>query len=484
MQGNFIRVKLSGSLLKFSSLYSNERIFIRLLVILIISIVSALIGVIFVQNTGLYNVGFESLAQGIGRLVSYLITSENPFEFKEIGYVVFNSLFWSLIIVVNIPLIIFGWFKIGKKFTIYTSIYIVLSSLMGLSFGFIKELENFFVFSDLTPELIYKLNNVQITEWNAALDATKQLAIFIYGFIYGILQALCYAVLFIIGCSSGSLDFFVVWYAEKKYKDLGTIFTYCNIFCFVISYIMGTYIPASLTLQHVNDSISSNFINSPSWLKNNLDLQSQYKEFQKLYEKGTGPFSWDILFSPNFLSTIIMSIVLGLVINLYFPKYQMCRIELHTKHASEIRDHLISQNKPYSISIYTIEGGYSRKPQSVLVTNCMFMDASNLLEIVREHDPNALFVVSLIKSIDGYVYLLAKKEEKLAIVKLFEKFKSKFKSGEKLLDESPHEIELEENKKLDNDLDFIEASEVYDKKLESEYNKKRKSNNEKKEKNK
>lgn len=514
LNGNYLRIKLSGSMLKFSSLYSNEKVFIKLIIISIVSVISALIGVIFVQNTGLYNVGFESFAQGVGRLASYLVTSENPMTNKELGYVVFNSLFWVLIIVVNIPLIIFGWYKIGKQFTIYTSIYIVLSSVIGLGLGFVKELESFFIFSDLKAESVYALNNVQIVEWNSSPDASRQLAIFIYGFIYGILQALCYSVLFIIGCSSGSLDFFVVWYAEKKYKDLGTIFTYCNILCFVISYVMGTYLPVSLTFQHVNDTIANGFTKEslPYWWPTDATeskaLEDMYRSFQTTYETGTAPFALNIFFSPNFLSTIIMSIVLGMVINSYFPKYKMCRVEIHTKHASTIRDYLLDKGKPFSVSIYTIEGGYSRQPQNVLVTNCMFIDASSLLEIVREYDPNALFVVTLIRNVDGYLYVSTKEDEDIDVSSILNKIKSKIKINKNSEIEQPHQIELEtddqvinnevievsEEQKIDDSttyevsetnarkLGVIEASEVYDKELVEKC--KNKETNSKKEKNK
>lgn len=445
IRGDFTRVKLSGSLLKLSQLYAIKKTWIKIVLIIIVSLISGLFGVLFLQNTGLYNVGFEAFAQGTARIASFLVKGDLALKTS-----VMNVLFWSLIIVINIPLIFFGWKKIGKKFTITTTFYIVVSSLFGLSLGYLPNVENIFLFSKIIPEDDFVNNGVQITLWNSQHDSTGHLSLFIYGFVYGIVQAICYAILFIIGSSSGGLDFIVVWYAEKKYKNLGTIFTYFNVLCFVISYILGTFIPASLTLNDTGN------------------LTNNQGEIIAM--------AWDfgIFFSPNFMATILMSIVFGITLNSFFPKYQMSKVEIVSRHVEQIRDHIILENKPYSISIKTIEGGYSRLPQKVLVTNCMYVDASYLLEVARKYDPNALFIVTLIKSIDGYVYVSKRKEEYFSIFKFFHSNKNN-KNNE--IHESRHihfEIDDDFLRKLDEkrlknetSVRIIEASEVFDDEFEN-----------------
>ena len=156
---NFIRVKLSQSLLKFSSLYDNKKVWLNLLIVFIISILTGFIGVILLQNTGLYNVGLDALSQGIGRLAAFLVRSHGGSQL--VAQNVFNALFWSIIIVLNIPLIIFGWFKISKRFSLYTSFYVIVSSIFGLALGFVPGIENIFIFATVKSSEIFSTYSVQ-----------------------------------------------------------------------------------------------------------------------------------------------------------------------------------------------------------------------------------------------------------------------------------------------------------------------------------
>ena len=418
---NFIRVKLSQSLLKFSSLYDNKKVWLNLLIVFIISILTGFIGVILLQNTGLYNVGLDALSQGIGRLAAFLVRSHGGSQL--VAQNVFNALFWSIIIVLNIPLIIFGWFKISKRFSLYTSFYVIVSSIFGLALGFVPGIENIFIFATVKSSEIFSTYSVQFITWNLNDDSTAQLSLFIYGFMFGAISSIFYAVLFILSSSTGGLDFIVVWYAEKKYKDIGTIFTYINIAFFILSYIIGTYIPASLAINEAKHSGNQALINIAN----------------QLAEVETYPFSLDILFSPAFFSSVIMSIVLGLFLNKLFPKYQMCKVEINSRYVDKLRESIIADKKPYAISIYTIEGGYSRQQHKILTTNCMYVDAAKLLKYTREIDPNALYIVSILKSYDGYAYFKAKEVEQFSLKKWF----SLFKKNHEIESERPHEIKIE-----------------------------------------
>lgn len=457
IEGSFARVKLSGSLLKLSSLYSVKRTWILILIITFISFVSAVIGVFFLQNTGLYNVGFEAFAQGFARLVAFVVDGDINFKNN-----IMNALFWGLIIVVNIPLIFFGWYKIGKRFTLFSTYYIVVSSLIGLSLGYIPGIDKVFLFAKTTSLDEFVNAGVQISLWNSQHDSISQLSLFIYGFIYGLVQAICYAILFILGSSSGGLDFIVVWYAEKKYKNLGTIFTYFNILCFIISYAVGTFVTSSITIEKYGGVIADNF---------GLD--------DNIIPLTVVPWSLDLFFSPNFAATMLMSIVLGITLNAFFPKYQMSKVEIISRYVNEIRDAVIAENKPYSLSIKTVEGGYSKLPQKMLVTVCMYVDAAYLLELVRKYDPNALFTVVLIKSVDGYVYVSSKNEEHINLFSILKKFFKK-KSNE-TEEDIYHKIEFEVDDNLidktseineteNEEINVIEASEVYDETLENKNN--------------
>lgn len=413
---NFVRVKLSQSLLKFSGLYDNKKVWFKILLIFIVSLLTGFFGVILLQNTGLYNVGLEALSQGIGRLAQFLVMKQT--HDPQAAYNVFNALFWSIIILVNIPLIFFGWFKISKKFSLYTTLYIIISSCFGMGLGFIPQLQNLFIFAKIDSHAVFSSYGVQFVTWNLDSDNGKQLSLFIYGFFFGTISSIFYTILFIINASTGGLDFIVVWYAEKKYRDIGTIFTYVNIVFFIISYTIGTYIPAGLAFQTAIDTNAGNT--------------------QELLKTMT-PFSVDTFFSPSFFASIIMSIVLGTFLNRLFPKYQMCKVEINSKEVEKLRELIILQKKPYAISIYNIEGGYSKQPHKVLTTNCMYMDAAKLLKFTRKIDPNALYIVTILKTYDGYAYFRTKENEQINIKKWLSIWKK-----EKHEDEmnEPHEIKI------------------------------------------
>ena len=134
-----------------------------------------------------------------------------------------------------------------------------------------------------------------------------------------------------------------------------------------------------------------------------------------------------------------MSIVLGLFLNKLFPKYQMCKVEINSRYVDKLRESIIADKKPYAISIYTIEGGYSRQQHKILTTNCMYVDAAKLLKYTREIDPNALYIVSILKSYDGYAYFKAKEDEQFSLKKWF----SLFKKNHEIESGRPHEIKIE-----------------------------------------
>lgn len=116
IQGNITRVKIANSMLKFSSLYRTKKLSLQIIIIFILALLSAVLGVLLIENTGLYDIGLSSISQGLGRIAYYEIF--NNTNDTELSYAIFNLIFWGVYLVFNIPLAIFGWFKIGKKFTV------------------------------------------------------------------------------------------------------------------------------------------------------------------------------------------------------------------------------------------------------------------------------------------------------------------------------------------------------------------------------
>ncbi|WP_027119893.1 DUF2179 domain-containing protein [[Mycoplasma] testudinis] len=385
IHGGSVRVRLANSILKFSSIYQVKKRSIQISWIVFLGLVSAIFGVLLVENTGLYDIGLSAISQGIGRISYYAIY--NATNNSQLSYAIFNVLFWGIYLLANIPLVIFGWYKIGKNFALLSTLYIFVATAGGLALAFIPGIEDVFILGNLilndVPILID--HNVQLVFWNYIHDAPKHFPIFVYGVLWGFIQAVVYAVLLIIDCSTGGLDIPAVWYGETRYKDLGAPLAIINIISLVIGYIIGSFVPGSLGIQEM--------VNNP-----NLSIVNNIR-----VNVNTQPWSATLFFSPTFLSSFLTNILLSLVLNILFPKAQMARVEVYSSKAEQICDALIAEEKPYALSIDEVKGAYSKKPQKILLTNCMFIESAELLQLVRHYDENALFVVSLLKKVDGYI---------------------------------------------------------------------------------
>ncbi|WP_027119894.1 DUF2179 domain-containing protein [[Mycoplasma] testudinis] len=399
VQGNNIRVRIANSILRFSSLYNTKKIWVQVLWVSFLGSLSAVFGVFFIENTGLYDTGLNAISQGFGRIAYYFVydnglnSGMSAAESSNVAFAVFNSLFWGIYLVLNIPLIIFSWYKIGKKFTVMSSIYVVISTVGPLAISFIPGAHDVFLLGDLNlnTNTVFADHNVQLVLWNAENDAQKHFTIFLYGILWGLLQGVILAGLLVVDSSTGDFDFLAIWYSESRYKDIGLALSIVNQSALIVGYIIGTFVPASLALTQVN--ATPNTIALP----NDANLHSEQ-------------WSAGVFFSPNLLSSFLMNLLISFFLNILYPKFQMMRAEIYSPKAEAIADWLIADNRPYSLSIQEVKGGYSKKPQQVLITNCMFIEAADLLEVVRKFDASALFVLSTIKKVDGYINLSRKQK--------------------------------------------------------------------------
>lgn len=109
---------------------------------------------ILIQNTGIYNFGLSSITQGLARIsFVHLALNQNNITLANDA---FNIVFWAAYLVLNIPLFVFSWFKIGKRFTYLTMIYVVVSNLFGLALSFIPNISRVVIFTNANDSSIYK----------------------------------------------------------------------------------------------------------------------------------------------------------------------------------------------------------------------------------------------------------------------------------------------------------------------------------------
>lgn len=175
-------------------------------------------------NTALSIVGKHSLVSGGASGISQVVTRILSFTgmFKAGSGIEENTIISILYIAINIPFLILAWTKIGKKFTIYTSLNIGFSSM----------------FLKIIPASWCEITNIY----------TDYLARALAG---GICTGLGTGIAFAVGSSTGAVDIISLFFAEKKSTSVGKY-----------SMVLNTITVLTYTLLH--------FILSPSDVKNDL----------------------------------------------------------------------------------------------------------------------------------------------------------------------------------------------------------------------
>lgn len=124
------RIRLHAASVFFAGMYDEKRITMRYLVAFFSSIVYSVVTFFFVDLTGLYSTGTSGLFQGLARLISTSLSVHGLSE--SVSNDVYQGLFWGIWFVTNIPLILFAWFKIGKRFTTITLTFVFCATTFGL----------------------------------------------------------------------------------------------------------------------------------------------------------------------------------------------------------------------------------------------------------------------------------------------------------------------------------------------------------------
>ncbi|MGI6734660.1 MAG: YitT family protein [Bacilli bacterium] len=164
----------------------------------------------------------------VGGGVSGLSQNFVKLIYDIIGYQKINlrNLQSILYIFFNIPVFLLGWFKIGKRFTIFSIINVALASL----------------FISIIP-----------ISWESAVIYDSQLTRTLYA---GILGGFSTAVAFSGNVSSGGMDIIAYYYANKKSEGVGKYNVLLNVFVIGFYFVLNLIHPSS----NVN-VLTSNFSN-------------------------------------------------------------------------------------------------------------------------------------------------------------------------------------------------------------------------------
>ncbi|WP_052462020.1 DUF2179 domain-containing protein [Mycoplasmopsis californica] len=363
------RSRVKQSFLHFGSLYRVKSLGWQIAVSVVLGLLFGVVEFALLQITGMYQLGIGALAQGVARFVRIYNNS----------LWLFNVLFWLVSFLGNVPLFIFAYFKINKRFALLNFVFLITSTLSGFITAWIPESKEWFIFGDPNTVLNAQdgvtnvLASVEIGLWE--VGQLREFSIFLYAILYGTLQAIFNAALLITESSTAGFDIIAIYLAKKKFRDLGSVFLIVHLVCLTVANLMGTYIPAAVAL---------------SGQKTNLTFS---------------PWALQNFFSLTFVAGILMIVVNALILNILFPKFKVVKVEVYSRKVNEIQNLIYSSRKSIYVTT-TIQGtgGYSKKTQNILITNCLYIDAADLLALVKSIDPDAFVSVIDIKKVDGYVF--------------------------------------------------------------------------------
>jgi len=264
--------------------------------------------------------------------------------------------------VLNIPLIIFAYLKIGKHFALLSITYLSVVNIAGFSIGFIPNINNIFIFGNTNPEnLDLVKNNVVILDWGSQEDLIKTISLTFYIILYAPITGFVLSLLYILGGSTGGADPISIYYSVAKQKSLGNIIIIVNISGLFIANLIGSYLPGGL-------------------VDNN--------------------FGFTRFFSPNMILSIIYVLSSGFLINKWFPKNKPISVSIYTKKLIKVEQILKKINYKYSIlqQINSLEKN-SHKIEII----CTYGQFLKLFNSLRSADPLGLIYTDIIHDLDGKI---------------------------------------------------------------------------------
>ncbi len=363
----FDRVRKTSGLLRFSGLYSEKRVWVRYLIIAIGALFFGFISLIFVKNTGLYSAGLGGIFQGLARFTQTAMLQGND-SMKAAAPAVYNVLFWGLYFLANIPLCIFAYYRIDKRFAKLSFLYLALNNLFGLGLSFIPGLNTFSIFGNIESlNPILTDNSIVLLDWDFGQKSGGDLAqivplVFASTF-YSIIGIVWYAIMYISGGSSGGGDIVGMWYSKKKKKSLGFSLMIINMVCIFLSATIGSF--------------------GSSCLVDGVHVTR--------------------LISPNFLCSIASAIMIGIGVNTLYPRYKIIQVHVYTLKGMKIRDNLFNKKYIHTVTIHNDIGGYSLDPVQRITTVCTYTELPRVISAIREADPDGMIITMKVRDFDGYI---------------------------------------------------------------------------------
>ncbi|AGR41055.1 YitT family ABC transporter [Spiroplasma taiwanense] len=365
-----------------------------------------------------------------------------------------SSFYFIYYFALNVPLIIFGYIKLGKKFTFITLLFIILQ------IGFDQIIQNLPVINPTDFHIIinYKLLQQMPNSWNISIW------LFIFGSLGGLLLGSSYSLVYKIGSSTGGLDFMTIYYSKIKNKPIGSINRNVNLIILATVITLNTIIlPAGL----INSDIKINVLNNLGvdnaykhflsdgksivqsmwdfaandakydgnwalWFKDQTDWNNLSKEqyeflVQFVSQRGYGDdlslniivkMKFMFLFGPSLFASIVLVLCSSVATNFFYPKYKVRTYLITTNHPKEVNSLLLENGFQNDILTWDgtnrVNGNYLHR--SLIMVAMSVMDWDKLEKQLFLADPQAKINIIKTKSVKGLFNYEIKKNDDRDII--------------------------------------------------------------------
>lgn len=278
-----------------------------------------------INRAGLYTNGLSAFAQLIAKFIAAPYTDLAQKEEEQALW------FYPLFAAINIPIIIWGFLKVGFRFTVYTIIY------MGFQIG-------------INTLLTLIPNSFQILG-NQSSPSNLLPRTFIFAALAGLIYGAGIGILFKTGGSSGGMDFISTYISMKRKYSIATIIRNTNIIIVVIVLMLD-----GIFIQH------NNFIDN-------------------------------ILTKPFFIATIVYIYVSAFIMNRVYPKYMLMTVFIISIELQQIKNDIYRNNYLRGGNVWNVKGLYSGNEYKMMMTTMSLLEYNFLKSKIIEIDPKVFMVI-------------------------------------------------------------------------------------------
>lgn len=338
----------------------------------------------FIIPLGILSAGLGGFSQGIAYTVT---TSIGKADDQQLILIIY----WSIVAVVNIPIVIFSYFYYGKKF-IYLSLYTFFVTLISsFFFSYVPGFES-------------------ASYFNGEITIPETVIMSIMG---GVLYGISGGLIFSQGSTSLGIDPITRYYGREKGYNLSQVVLIASI-------------------------ISSFF-----WIIIIQIISTDITSFSVFID--------EVLFAPEILGSLVFIIVYALLVGYIYPTSRKYIVEINSKKVNEISAKLIEMNYHRGHSIEEVFGGYTKEKRLLLKILINSEEFHDIVKIVRDIDEDAFLYATQAKHAYSRFHgwtpqTLEDKKIKENRKKAFEKIHQKNKKLEKKNEELKKELSEKDKK--------------------------------------